>query len=432
MSDLKLNLVDSHTILSGTIHGSTGDCCVAGLSAEPESIFELQTALTRFDKDPYDFLTSSMFRKTTELDEEPYDAGILVIDLASRTVACESTYSAPGPDGSVRYSGESDTGIPIFYRVSDDWLFLNSIEEYKAVHAERRIQRLSNPPIDTRAVLYGPPLLNFLALNVRLTSAYCYLNDEKTKSLHSAGAIHAQWLLTPRADLGGRSPRDVLLEKQDFINHDLESRARQWSMQLEGPPCLPRDSFAYRFAGYGTNEWVVYYDLVRYLLTSTDSFANSDTLDFESLVSQLESVKESWLNTPNDVLGDRIPAILIDNERKRLPEAMGGRSMVVDEDCPLCKMMGDECEAGLEVCFFQLDGCNMDDHFAFSTFVTEQEYLEDQIQMELRHREFDQKWKEREERIVRGENVEGDEFLDLPVLDEYVPFQLSEPEPPEA
>ena len=74
----------------------------------------------------------------------------------------------------------------------------------------------------------------------------------------------------------------------------------------------------------------------------------------------------------------------------------------------------------------------MDDHFAFSTFVTEQEYLEDQIQMELRHREFDQKWKEREERIVRGENTEGDEFLDLPVLDEYVPFQLSEPEPPEA
>jgi hypothetical protein len=234
--------------------------------------------------------------------------------------------------------------------------------------------------------------------------------------------------MTPRADLRGRSPRDVMLEKQDFINHDLESRACQWSMQLEGPPCLPPSSFAYRFSGYGINEWVVYYELVRYLLSSDAS----DDLDFASLVSHLESLKESWLNTPNDALGGRIPAILIDNERKRLPEAMGGRSMVVDEDCPLCKMMGDECEAGLEVCFFQLDGCNMDDHFAFSTFATETDYLEDRIKMELRHREFDQQWKEREERIARGENLDDEAFFDLPALDEFVPFRLTEPEPPEA
>ena len=94
--------------------------------------------------------------------------------------------------------------------------------------------------------------------------------------------------------------------------------------------------------------------------------------------------------------------------------------------------MGDECEAGMEVCFWHLDGCNMEDHFAFSSFLTEKEYLEDKIKLELWHREFDRKWKEREERIARGEPVEPDPFFDPPTLGEFVPFALAEPEPPEA
>jgi hypothetical protein len=74
----------------------------------------------------------------------------------------------------------------------------------------------------------------------------------------------------------------------------------------------------------------------------------------------------------------------------------------------------------------------MEDHFAFSTFLTENEYLDDRAEMELRHREFDQQWKIREERIARGEEVDDDEFFDLPTLDDYIPFKVAETEPPEA
>ena len=50
MSEVKLNLVDAERGLHGTIHGSVADRCVAALSAEPETIGELEAALNRYIK----------------------------------------------------------------------------------------------------------------------------------------------------------------------------------------------------------------------------------------------------------------------------------------------------------------------------------------------------------------------------------------------
>jgi hypothetical protein len=47
MSEVKLNLVDARQTLVGTVHGSIADACVAALSAEPETIAELEAALAR-------------------------------------------------------------------------------------------------------------------------------------------------------------------------------------------------------------------------------------------------------------------------------------------------------------------------------------------------------------------------------------------------
>ena len=478
MSEIKLNLIDSQTILTGTIHGSVGDRCVAALSAEPETIKELESALSRYERCPPNLSSFPTFiGKSTlplQLDTEPYDAGILIIDLAARIVACNSTYSQPGPEGQVEYhDGTQCTCLPILYRVPDDWLFLNSVEEYEALREERREQRAATPPFDARAILYGRPLLEFIAANVRHALASRDLaqrgflagpdvisgDDDKPEFVEQPGdcdplsnavtGLHTSWLLTPRDDLRGHSPREIMLDKQDLINSDLNSRMLQWSFQLEGPPCLPPDSFAYRFAGFGSHEWFIYYDLVRYLLWSamahvehtsdpdglvdlSTPIVNHAKRDDTDLLTHLEQLKNAWLTEPNDDLEGRIPFVIIDNERKRLPEAMGGRSMVVDEDCPICKMMGDESEAGLEVCFWHLDGCNMDDGFAFSSCRT----IEDWEAEQKRHDEFNQEWdrkrKEREERIARGEQLDPDPFFDPPALDEFVPWTYTEPDPPEA
>jgi hypothetical protein len=214
-----------------------------------------------------------------------------------------------------------------------------------------------------------------------------------------------------------------------LIDFDLDSRALQWSIQLEGPPCLDRTSFAYRFAGFGTHEWVVYYYLVRRLIWTAVDMTEAEVSQTE-MISALDKVKAAWLNEPNEDFAG-IPINIINNERRRLPEAMGGRSMVIDENCPACKMMGDESEAGLGIYFWHLDGSNMDDEFAFSTFRTLEEWETDRRELQAHCQEFDRKWKEREERLARGEVLEPDPFFD-PDLDELVPWQVSQPDRPDS
>lgn len=274
MSEVKLNLIDAQGILTGTIHGSVADSCVAALSAEPETIRELEAALGRYIRPQAEWSAFASFRCGHEIDAEPWDAGLVVIDLAARIVAVDSTYSQPQLEGEVRYhDGTHSTDVSVPYRLPADWLFVNSVDAYRWSCDRRRQQRQKSLPFDARAVLYGSALLEFI-VNYGLdrfgkTSEPPKDDDAVEAELaQEISGIHATWLMRPRDDLRGRSPRDVLLEKQDFIDFDLHTRSLQWTFQGEGPPCLAPDSFAYRFAGFGTHEWVVYYDLVRHLLWS--------------------------------------------------------------------------------------------------------------------------------------------------------------------
>ncbi|MDQ1638530.1 MAG: hypothetical protein QOF62_1869 [Pyrinomonadaceae bacterium] len=456
MSEVKLNLVDAERVLHGTIHGSFVDACVAALSAEPETIAELEVALARYhklrDAENHFAWFSSIYLPTNTsstnfglapdnpepvhslaaaLDAEPWDAGIVVIDLAARIVAIDSLYSQPGPEGEVFFhDGQALTDIPILYRVPDDWLFVNSVDAYRWSRERRIRERAVKPACDLRPILFGRPLLEFIvnayfSLPVERRTTLISPADVETDNNEAAdeplaseiSAIHARWLLTPRADLRGESPRDVLLAQQDFIEFDLHTRSLQWSLQNEGPPCLSKDSFAYRFAGFGMHEWILYYDLVRHLLQSLfDLQSTADVRNAESvneILATLEQIETEWLESPQPDLDGRIPAILIDNERKRLPQALRPRDMIIDEDCPACQMFGDETSPlGMGVGFWHLDGCNMDDDFAFSSFKTRQEWEVENRRREEFNREFNRKWAEREQRIARGEPLEPDPFFD--------------------
>jgi hypothetical protein len=435
MSEVKLNLVDANTILSGTIHGSEADRCVAALSAEPETIAELAAALVRYSRgsDPF-----ALFQANTEIDSEPYDAGIVIIDLAARVVAVDSTYSSPSVEGEVDYhDGEHATDISIPYRLPDDWRFVNSIEAYRWTSKRRRIERQSQPRLDARAVLYGPPLLEFIQKSV---NAWCtahetkYLETENSQGFDEGTAneivrIHAEWLMTPREDLRGKSPREVLLEKRNLIDCDLDARALQWSMLGEGPPCLSTDSFAYRFGGFGTHEWVVYYDLVRYLLgIATYASSNSAeltlrhvdtsvapeklppvTADGSLTLAGLQHLASAWLERPDEYDG-RIPAIIIESERKRLPQAMSSQELIIDDNCECCRMLAREAEMGSPT-FWHLDGSHMEDEFAFSPYVTLQEWesemrLREEMEMDWARRDAEKRqWDDDQERLARGEII---------------------------
>jgi len=469
MSEIKLNLLDSHILLTATVHGSVGDALVAALSAEPETIDELETALKRFEKCESIPASSLRRRARGPIDEQPWDAGILVIDLPARIVACESTYSLPTRKGKVDYhNGTQSTGFPLGYLLADDWLFSRSIENYQARCDQRIKEREACAPLDTRSILYGEPLHKFIVENVQLLDAIA----KRKRKRHREGVvdIHRRWLMTPCDDLNGRSVREILFSKQELIDFDLESRMLQWSFFLEEPPSLSNESHAYRFAGYGTHEWVMYYYLVRFLLweavdlkidlarhanhvrsshccrasavispldrlSPSDTFAvaassieklsppETDSLNPEStssfrnakptnvqLIAYLAEQQVQWLSRPNQELDGYIPAEVIDNERRRRPEAMSGRSMVVDEDCYCCKMMGDESEAGLGIYFCHFDGCNMEDEFAFSSCANMEEWGAEQ-------RKFEQ-WTLKSERERKERSTSFMEDLD----DCEVPF----------
>jgi hypothetical protein len=450
MSEVKLNLIDSKQTIHGTVHGSIADRAVAALSAEPETIAELEAAMCRYMKLETGETPFPLFRAAAEIDERPWDAGIVIIDLAARIAASESTYSQPGPEGEVEYhDGDSATDITVAYRLPEDWIFLTSIAEYQGMCQSRRNERHSTPPLDARAVLYGRQFLEFIfhefsqsisieqfhqaaeanqlgppivgSGTVETQEASIHDEDEiDTGLLKDISAIHARWLMTPRDDLLGKSPREIMFERREFIDYDLQTRELQWSFQGEGPPCLATDSHAYRFAGFGTHEWVIYYDLVRHLLWSAARIRSEESTnegmkgksDVDRNIARLEEIKAEWLEQPQPDYDGRIPALLIENERRRLPLALRARDMIVDDDCPMCQMMADETVWGVNVGFWHLDGAHMDDDFAFSWCRTIEEWEAENRRHEEFNREFERERKEREARIARGEKVEDDFNLD--------------------
>src|SRR5205814_1285197 len=112
MSETRLNILDNSRIYHGVLHASIADRCIAALSAEPETFAELEAALGRYQK-PSDSLGSlASLRPSAQMDFEPWDAGIVIIDLTARLVAIQSTYSQPEPEGTVSYhDGQAQTDL---------------------------------------------------------------------------------------------------------------------------------------------------------------------------------------------------------------------------------------------------------------------------------------------------------------------------------
>ena len=224
---------------------------------------------------------------------------------------------------------------------------------------------------------------------------------EPLKSCDAVAEIHARWLMTPREDLRGRSPRDVLLDKSDHLVWDLQDRCQQWSILGACPAPLSRESAAFRFGGCGTHEIVLYYELVRHLVEECWKRVVEPAADAAPAASSpadvlpwLRQVQDQWLNEPDwEDLSGRTPAAAILSERQRIPMTCSGEEAMVDDDCPLCQMLADSPQP----MFWHLDGCNMDDDFPFSMYCrTRQEWEEEQREQEEFHRKFDEEWKQRQ------------------------------------
>jgi hypothetical protein len=365
MSEVRINILDSNRAVNGTLHGGIADAALAGLAADPETIEELEDAMARFAKPIDDERHLAGLIDGT--NDEPWDAGIVFVDLAARIFAAESTYSFLMPEGEVQYhNGREQTEVWLPYRVPGDWLFLDSVEAYKAVADQRRAERAAVQPFDPRPVLYG-------AVVAFVVNECCAAREAGKKD--PAAGIHAKWLMTPRDDLRGLPPRDILLMKHEQIDADLWTRETQWSRLKEPAPILKRDSHAYRFAGFGTHEIVIYYDLVRMLIEDCwKRVGKKAEIPAPNEIARLEKIKADWLVFPGPDYGGKSPCALIEFERRRLPWVSTEEDSIFDEDCPCCQALAGEAFAPG---FWHLDGCNMDRDFAFSFYQSKEEWEEE-------------------------------------------------------
>jgi len=382
MSEIRLNVIDRQRMIYGSVSEGIADAIIAALSADPETIAELDAALDRFIKPADDPRPFSLFREG--VCKESLGGGIIVVDMSAHIVAAESASWTLLAQGQMQYQdGSQSSDTWLLYRAPDDWLFLDSMAEYEARH-EARETEYTLKPLDARAVLYGPPMMEFL-----VNGCVAALESKAEEPL---AGIHADWLMTARADLRGRRPREVILEKKNFIDFDLQFRAMQWSDLGEGPPPLGRETFAYRFGGFGTHEWVIYYDLLRHLLNSCwEQIETKELVEAAAERARLEAVMQAWLDRPYDDLGHRIPSAVIESDRRRIPMTLTAKQMIIDEDCEVCLMMADE-SAGFGPGFWHLDGSHMDDGFAFSHYLTLSEYEEEERGRQEFNEEFDRKW----------------------------------------
>lgn len=378
MSEARLNILDRERSLHGTIYGTEIDVIVAALSACPTTIEELQNAMARFAKPKNGINPFDLFDSGT--NEEPCDAGISFVDLAACIVATDATCSNHQTMGTILYhDGIKLTDIRISYYVPDNWLLLNSVAEYKRIRDLRRSQLAASPPFDARAVLYKK-VIDYIVQEC--------LSSKVSRIKDPIADIHARWLMTARDDLRGQSPRSVMLEQREFLEADMQSREDQWSRLGEPPPCLDPKSAAYRFAGFGTHEIVVYYDLVRFLIKNCWKRVNKKrSVSIPGETARLQELQSKWLARPEKDFESKNAAYVIECERKRLPLAVRADESIFDDNCPICRQMAKH--SGPVFCHF--DGCNMDDDFPFSLFLTREEWEGNRLAFAEIEAEFDKK-----------------------------------------
>jgi hypothetical protein len=426
MSEIKLVLRDATRDVSGTLHGLTADRTVAALSAEPETLEELAAAIERFEAGGSCLLQ----QLRPGLDDRSYDAGVVIIDLAARLIAFESTYSSPGRTGCVDYhDGTRATDVPLGYALPDDWAFQSHVINWESTADVRRRERAARPQFDAREILYGQPILEWIgracwrvvldpkrAEHAATDAIEIPLSDPSFGAgphVEDVRRMHIRWLMTPRDDLAGQTPRDVLLARRELIDSDLQHRANQWSRQQTCPPALDPNSHAFRFAGFGTHENVIYYDFVRKLIWScveraeaieSEVAAKAMTVgDFLAAeVPRLATVRDEWWNTADSKFGGLSPRLAVEHERARLPEGVCGHDADLDPDCPACQMLA-ELPGPM---FWHLDGCNNDPDFAFSIFHRTREEWEAE---ERRYQEFNRRFdaERKEQKVLQLDVLRG-------------------------
>lgn len=385
---------------------------LAALSAEPETMDEFFVALRRYQPDHrWDERGEPASIEEALGSDEPS----CLIDLDSHSVLAGGGFELPERHGA--YQADEDDQAPGFHVVwlvmPDDWLFERGAADWLSMISERVRVVAERTRIDTRAVLFGTPMLEFVAASVlaEVEAAEVEAVDDERRD-ERIRAIHADWLMTPRDELLGCTPREVLLGRRNQIDLDIQHRSVQWSMQGFAPPPLDEESAAYRFGGYGTTEIVMYFDLMRSLLDRAWEWVRAGESHHGTLARRLAEHQDAFLGNPSEEGGVGLTCNeLIESERRRMPVTSSGSHL--DCDCPICQATADGA-LGSGPMFVAFDGHHLDqeDEFAFSLTESREQWEEEQQGYRRFSEDMDRKEVEREASDEEPESAWQVSFVD--------------------
>lgn len=375
MSEVRLVVQDQNGAKWGDFHGATVSRVVAALAAEPETIAELAVALERFEHQGKRLLHRGLhcgFR------DDPWDAGIVMIDLPGRLLINESSYDHFQHSSSVCYhNGSSATNLRIRYQLPSDWSIQQSADLWR-LHIEKRAERQRALAQEHRAFIYGDSMLEFFierCFRSEKLRKHVDLHDP-TSTYELCKQFHIEWLMTPQTALGDSSPRDFMLQGLECVDADLWSRQEQWAVTGTCPLALTADSFAYQHAPMGSQEYYVYHYMVEYVLeccvVRLPNFWKQATESWDLATERLKIRKlvDDWMNQPQDDFRGRTPTQIIDMERKRVPLTLSREETIIDCDCPLCNLMADLPGPA----FWGIDGSGLPFEYPFSSLKSEAEW----------------------------------------------------------
>ncbi len=294
-----------------------------------------------------------------------------------------------------------------------------------------------------RELLYGSVFLKDLATRVLDYAASEHWPEIKAgrdeqDCYQFTVAVHRDWLMTPRADLNGGIPRDLLHGGMTWIDHLC------WAQQLRIPDqgamvALPTTHSSYETAPFGREELVMYFDLCRELIPAGWAWCRQHLQDQQprvkdehclQLVNFLQSVKDQWMESPFE--DGSPPRFIIECNRRRVIMAsqipiigmseMEMHSTTGSCECPICIMMAENEEfggiGGFTIMGFDGHHLELDDDFAFSLYETPDDW-------EMNRIEYADDFELNDEDLTEEERAADDAAVDEALAagqEDYDPF----------
>lgn len=345
---------------------------LASLSSDPRSLEELAVAWSRYRPD----------QPLLERDWEPAlkpgaEEFWLGVDLTRQSYVWNDPEPIDPNAGGMREnvddqwhaSDEADNALVVWLNVPPWWTKEDADRWSSSENDERTQGRYTHvQSLDFRSVLYGRPLVEYIAGSVCAVAPQCRAAievdsracDKLTKKMHAA------WLMTQRGDLEGATPRYYLHLQRDWKDREIEYRRTQWTKERRPPPPVSNASHLFRFGPMGTEEVVTYFELCRELFQAAWLCMSDDPkIDLSALIAFLELTRDSWMEESSPDLDGCAPEEVIEIERQLMPRQASCDP--IDCDCPLCRMQSLEPELfgpSFTICDgFQLE---MEGEFAFS------------------------------------------------------------------